>query len=141
MLLTRYRQLFLREIDAVNPVITLVSAQKYAFPLKRAGLPNQPVQIIFRISKVGARPDQIIENVIYELQLSYNWTSTRNAYIPPSCHLNTKQKYNQKNHHNVRNPRARLHLSGHRMVERQGQRSHVGRSPEMQILARAFRLL
>jgi len=78
MPLTRYRQLFLREIDAVNPVITLVSAQKYAFPLKRAVLHNQPAQLIFRISKVGARPDQIIENVIYELQLSYNWTSTRN---------------------------------------------------------------
>jgi hypothetical protein len=52
---------------------------------------------------------------------------------PPSCHLNTKQKYNQKNHHNVRNPRTRFHLPGHRMVERQGQRSRPGRSPEVQV--------
>jgi hypothetical protein len=51
----------------------------------------------------------------------------------PSCDLNTKQKYNQKNHHNVRNPRTRLHLPGHRMVERQGQRSRPGRSSEVQV--------
>ena len=47
VLLPRDRQLFLREktleIDAVNTVITLVSDQKYAFPLKWAELPNQPL--------------------------------------------------------------------------------------------------